>query len=173
MNAEQFQHWSKIQREGIVTATRILENQATERKETSERVKAEAQVKRIAKCDGASTRRLRQWFADVELTQPYTPYSVYVASQSAEGVLRTELERSLNALPDRSQATWPALKKHLSDTFLSKHEADRLRDEVDKLQQGPYEVSGAYGRRFREAANLGYPTAQRNADQQRIMLGHI
>ena len=47
MNAEQFQHWSKIQREGIVTATKILENQATESKATSERVKAEAQVKRI------------------------------------------------------------------------------------------------------------------------------
>lgn len=42
---------------------------------------------------------------------------------------------------------------------------------MDKLQQGAYETASSYGRRFREAADIGYPANGRNVDQQRAMLG--
>ena len=56
----------------------------------------------------------------------------------------------------------------LLSRFLSAHEADRLRDEVEKVRE-TYEGTAAYSRRFRDAADLAYPIAQRNADQHRIM----
>ena len=46
---------------------------------------------------------------------------------------------------------------HLQQAFLSPHEADRLRHEVEKVKQGGFDTSAAYGRRFREAADLAYP----------------
>ena len=82
-----------------------------------------------------------------------------------------ELERHLAAQDNRNNVTWDDLRKHLTETFLSKHEVDRLRDEVEKVSQGSYETTAVYGRRFREAADLGYPRDSRNVDQQRTMLG--
>jgi hypothetical protein len=66
--------------------------------------------------------------------------------------------------------TWDQLKEHLQQQFLSQHEAERLRDEVDKVKQTAYESAMTYGRRFRDTADLGYPPANRNADQQRVLL---
>ena len=37
------------------------------------------------------------------------------------------------------------------------------------MKEKAYEGTAAYGRRFRDAADLGYPVANRNADQNRIM----
>jgi len=171
MNVEQFRLFLKAHIDGQTHAAGQLEGQTRQLKENAERNRAEQQAKRVTGCDGSSTRRLRQWFLDVELTMPYTDRTVYVATQTAQGPLRHELERHLSSLNNRAAAQWEELKAHLTTTFLSKHEGDRLRDEVEKVTQGVYETTAAYGRRFREAADLGYPKDSRNTDQQRLMLG--
>lgn len=170
MDANQFDRFLNAQVSGHENTATLLQGQTKQLKENAERGKADAQAKRIPACDGSSTKRLRQWFNLIDLTIQYTERTLYVASQSSEGPLRLELERFLKG-KDRNVVTWEAVKTHLSDTFLSKHEADRLRDEVEKVRQGDYETSAAFGRRFREAADLGYPSNSRNIDQQRTMLG--
>jgi len=171
MNVEQFADFMKVQRSTHTAQVQQIEGQTRQLKENAERNGAEAQVKRITRCDGSTTKSLRHWFRDIDLSIPYTDRTVYVASQTSEGPLRLELERYLANLNDRKTATWPDVMQHLTTTFLSKHEADRLRDEVEKIQQGAYETASFYGRRFREAADIGYPTNGRNVDQQRAMLG--
>ena len=42
-------------------------------------------------CNGATTRAVREWIKEVELTITYTNWTVYVASQSAEGEPSREL----------------------------------------------------------------------------------
>ena len=43
---------------------------------------------------------------------------------------------------------------------------------MEKVKQGGFDTSAAYGRRFREAADLAYPEPQggRNEDQNRLLL---
>ena len=138
--------------------------------EQSEREKAEAQIRKIIPCDGGTTRAVRHLIQGVELTIPYTVYTVYVASQSAEGPLKREIEHFLDSAQDRNNVTWDQLKQHLQASFLSRHEAEQLRDAVEWVRQNDYETCATYGRRFREAADLGYPPATRNADQKRHLL---
>lgn len=131
---------------------------------------ADSQVKNIVPCDGHSAKSVREWIREVELTLPYTNRTIYVASQSARGSLRRELERFLEGQPIRANVTWPQARTHLQNSFLSQHEADQLRDDVKRVKQASYESSAAYGRRFRDAAGLGYPVANRNNDQHRMLL---
>jgi hypothetical protein len=149
---------------------KLLQAQAKQYKETSERGKGEAQAKKVQNCDGSSPQRLREWFRDIDMTKSYTARTVYVASLTAEGALRVELEKYLNSLANRANATWDGLRVHLQKSFLSQHEAERLRDEVETVIRQPYETTTSYGRRFSEAADIAYPAANRNADQQRVML---
>ena len=171
MNLDQFQEFLRVQKASNGSTASMIETQTRHIQENGEKHEAQAQAKRVAGCDGSTTRRLRQWFRDVELTIPYTKRTLFVAAQTAEGALRVELERFLDTAEDRRTVEWNVLKTHLTTTFLSKHEADRMRDEIEKVQQGAYETTAAYGRRFREAADLGYPKDNRNVDQQCTMLG--
>ncbi len=57
------------------------------------------------------------------------------------------------------------LKQHIQHSFLSPHEADKLRDKVQKVKENAYEGTASYSRRFRDVSDLGYPPANRNADQ--------
>lgn len=147
-----------------------LKAQAKQYAEGSEQRKAEAQAKRIRNCDGSSTQRLREWFRDIELTIPYASRTVYIASLTAEGALRLELEKFLAGQNDRAAVEWNAVQKHLQKTFLSLHEDEKLRDELEQIKRNPYETTATYGRRFSETADLAYPSSQRNQDQQRTML---
>jgi hypothetical protein len=106
---------------------------------------------------------------EVGFTIPYSDKTVYIASRTAEGPLRREVERYLAAEPNRDNVTWAQLKQHIQDSFLSPHEADKLRDEVQRIKENAYEGTAAYSRRFRDVSDLGYPPAARNADQHRIM----
>jgi hypothetical protein len=142
---------------------------------------ADAQARRVPPCDGSDAAAVRAWLREVDLTLPYTDRTIYIASQSATGPLRRELEHFMSSQPDRNNVSWDSLAKHLASAFLSPHEEDRLRHEVSKIKRGAYETTASFGRRFREAADLAYPpktitTSQgvtsrvRNPDQDRILL---
>lgn len=170
MDPNQFQQFMQQDHAAKQEQVNQWRAQAAQYRETAERQKAQQQAQRVQHCDGSSTRKLREWFREIELTVPYSNKTVLIASLTAEGPLRSQLEKYLSEQPQRDQVTWDALKQELQTQFLSQHEAERLRDEVEKVKQEAYETTAAYGRRFREAADLGYPAAQRNADQQRLML---
>ena len=124
-----------------------------ELRETFERQKAEYQVKKVPACDGATGKSVRDWIREVEITIAYSLRTVFIAAQSAEGALRREIEHFLNTTPDKNQVTWPQLRQHLQNSFLSRHEMERLLDEVDNVKQSAYETLSAYGRRFRDTAS--------------------
>ena len=93
-----------------------------------------------------------------------------MASQSVEGELRREWERYVNdEVEDRQAVTWDDLRKHLQKSFSSPFESECLRDETKQVKQTAYETTAAYCRKFRDAADLGYPAAGRNADQHRTL----
>ena len=88
-------------------------------------------------------------------------------------MLRTELEYFLNSQPDRNAVTWAQVRQFVQKAFLSPHEDERLRHELDNLKQSAFETSAFFGRRFRAAAELAYPTdaqGARNEDQNRIIM---
>ncbi len=130
---------------------------------TNTRLKAEAQAKRVPACDGNITKAVHEWIQEVRV--PYSSRTVYIAARTAESALRREIERFL----DRNDVTWAQLRTHVQTAFLSAHETDRLRDEVLMVKENAYGGTASYGRRFRDAADLGYPVANRNADQNRIV----
>jgi hypothetical protein len=144
--------------------------------EAAERQRALVQVKRVPPCDGASPQSVRDWIREVDLTLPYTEQTVYVAAQSAQGALRREVEHYLNLQLHRNNVPWKNLRAHLQKAFLSPHEDERLRHEVERLRQTAYETTASFGRRFREAADLAYPqevvggAPHRNQDQRRLLL---
>ena len=57
--------------------------------------------------------------------------------------------------------------------FLNIDEAAALRDEVEGLRQSAYEPEIQYARRFREVADVAYPVAIRNADQDRLLVKYF
>jgi hypothetical protein len=106
----------------------------------------------------------------------YTPRTVFVAAQTATGSLRLAIEKFLTRQPNRDDIEWPTLKKHITASFLSPHEDERLRHELTMIKRGAYENTTSYGRRFSEAAELAYPQGTetqmtpREADMNRILL---
>ena len=171
MQAQSFQDYMQQERD----IRQEAENRTiASRNEDKERQKAEAQIKRVPPCTGATPQSVRDWIREIDLTIHYSTQTVYIASQTARDALRRELEFFLNSQPNRNNVPWQTLKDHLQQSFLSPHEADRLRHEVEKVKQGGFDTSAAYGRRFREAADLAYPEPQggRNDDQNRLLLRH-
>ena len=169
MMAQDFQAYMKQERDLREEAEA---RQRNSRAEDKARSKAEAQIKRVSPCTGTTPQSVREWIQEIDLTIHYSDQTVYIASQTARDALRRELEFFLNGQPNRDNVTWAQLKLHLQQAFLSPHEADRLRHEVEKVKQGAFDTSAAYGRRFREAADLAYPEplGGRNEDQNRLLL---
>ena len=169
MQAQDFQAYMKQERD---LRDEAEARQRNSRAEDKARSKAEAQIKRVSPCTGATPQSVREWIQEIDLTIHYSDQTVYIASQTAKDALRRELEFYLNAQPNRDHVTWAQLKLHLQQAFLSPHEADRLRHEVEKVKQGAFDTSATYGRRFREAADLAYPAplGGRNEDQNRLLL---
>jgi flagellar hook protein FlgE len=138
--------------------------------EALERQQAESQARRIPPCDGTNPAAVREWIQEVELTIPHTNRTNQVAAYSATGRLRRELERYLSSQPDRNAVPWHTLAKHLSTTFLSSHDEDRLRHELSVLRRGPYETFTAYGMRFQDAADLAYPPKTPSTDNPNVLV---
>jgi len=151
------------------------ERQARRRRQhqLDDKSEAKEQVNCVPPCDGSSPAAVRDWIREVQLTIPYTQYTIYVAQRTARGMLRTELEYYLSSQRDRNAVTWAQVRQFVQKAFLSPHEDERLRHELDNLRQSAFETSAFFGRRFRSAAELAYPTdaqGARNEDQNRIIM---
>lgn len=155
-----------------------LRNRRHQDKALQDRTIATELARRITPCDGSNPRAVRDWLLEVEMSMPYTEQTILVAAQSAQGSLKRQLEHFLNSQYDRDEVSWETLKEHLQTTFLSAHEDDRLRFEVERIKQGAYESTTAFTQRFRELADQAYPPAAtfsgaplaRHQDQERILL---
>ena len=167
----QFIQAEQADRQAVAAATlqQHQERQAA-LQEAEERLKATQQANSIRKCDGLQADSLRDWFREIDFSIPYSAQTVFIATQTAVDGLKCEIERFLAAQANRNAVTWAQLKTHIQGQFLSQHEAEKLKDAVEKVKQTPYETAMQYGRRFQDAADLGYPPAGRNADQERELL---
>jgi len=148
-----------------------------EMREVHMRQEADQQARRIASCDGADSQAVRIWLQQVDLSIPYSRRTVYIAAQSATGQLQVELEHFLSTQLDRNRTPWDTVKRYIQQSFLSPHEDDRLRNQLDNIKQGAFETSVAYARRFRDLVALAYPlrttpTAQgdKNEILERLLL---
>lgn len=143
--------------------------------EQSERQVAMDQAANVPKCDGKQPDAVREWIKHIDLTRPYSNLTILIAAQTAQGSLKEEMELFKDRLPDAPPVEWPALKEHLQKSFLSPEEDDRLKLEVERLRQAAYETTSAYGRRFRQAADLAYPAFGKGArpnTQETLLVGH-
>jgi hypothetical protein len=134
-------------------------------------------VRQTVKCDGSSTASVRAWIREVSLAfnQVGQNQIIEIVSQTVTGPFRFELERYIEGQiaannVAREVIPWDQLRDHLSHQFLNTDEAAALRDELERVKQSSYEPDAQYSRRFREVADAAYPVAQRNADQERILI---
>lgn len=147
-----------------------------EHQERKEMMLAEWEAQRVPPCDGSSHQEVREWLKEMDVTANQTQWTIYIACRTAKGDLRHEIERFLRGQQDRHNVDWGALKAHLQTSFLSPHEKEKLRHDLRKINQSAYESITSYARRFRELADIAYPTARvagqdvRNEDQNEILL---
>jgi hypothetical protein len=163
MDAEQFRQ--------LVHGFAAQENQRLQQ------AKVRSFLSRINTCDGSAATEVRRWLREIEVTIPIVgdDQTINIVSQTVRGPLMFEIEHFLTQYMtdnniDRNDVPWNALREHVRVQFLSYDEQATLRDELDSIRQEPDETDTAYSRRFREIADTAYPPAQRNDDQQRIML---
>lgn len=167
LQAQDFASYLRQIREEEETKQKMRQTTAdrrhTQHEEQAARSHADQQARRITPCDGATSAATRTWIRQVDLSMPYSNLTVYIASQSAQGQLQIELEHFLNQQQNRSTVPWTTLKSHIQQAFLSTHEDDRLRNELEKIKQGAYESTTSYARRFRELTILAFPIRYDNA----------
>ena len=75
-----------------------------------------------------------------------------VVIQTVSGSLRKEIEQYIqriasNDIIDRYEVAWNAVKAHVRKTFLATNEEAYLRDEVETIEQSPYEPIASFNRR--------------------------
>ena len=159
MNAEQF------------TEYRQAGTAAKERKEI-----LSDQVATTRVCDGTSIPLVREWLMEVQMARAY--FSVAhkeidtrkLVAKTLQGPMKRCYERFLDAQPDRNNVTWAAIKLSIKGSYLTPDEDEFLRTELEKIKQTSYETTGAYGRRFAEAANTAYAEGDRNAVVMAVVL---
>ena len=125
-------------------AEATVDRRDAEMKEVHARQAADQQARRIASRDGADSQAVKHWLQQVDLSIPHSRRTVHTAT----GQLQVELEHFLATLLDRTRAPW-------NMAFLSPHEDDRLRNQLDNIKQGAFETSVAYARRFRDLVDTG------------------
>ena len=128
-------------------------------------------------CDGSATTAVRIWVKELELAMRQVGQGdvIEIIARTVTGPLRWEVERFVdqymvaqNVL--REAVPWAEIRDHIGAAFLNIDEASALRDDLEKVRQSAYETEAGYSRRYREVADAAYPSAQRNADQQRILI---
>ena len=138
----------------------------------------EVLVKQTPPCDGTTNAAVREWMRNIDLTETQiaAPQVIEIVSQTVTGPLRREIEHFLTttAAADavaRNDIPWADVRAHVTAQFLSTDENAVLRNFVEtKVLQRPNEPEHQFARRFRDAADDAYPRAQRNADQQRVLI---
>ena len=134
-------------------------------------------IKQTALCDGSSTTPTRAWLDDIALAlnRAGANHIVEIVTSTISGSLRKEVERFIQAHITRegvlrAAVPWDQLRAHIVNSFLHVDEAAALRDEVERVKQSAYEQEASYNRRFRDVADAAYSVANRNADQNRILV---
>ena len=152
----------------------IITSQKEHWEKENKRDRLRGLCKVIRQCDGSVNAEVREWMEEVEMTIPHTSNiengTVKICERTVTGSLKKEIERFLQQQEDRSRITWTTLRDHIKKSFLSANENERLKSELEKLQQSSYEGLGVYNRKFREAANKAYPSNPRSDDAERIIV---
>jgi hypothetical protein len=110
------------------------------------------------------------------MARPYFPAATADAETlklviaTLQGAMRRCYEHFLDSQEDRNNVTWAAVKTHLRAAYLTSDESEFLRSELETIKQSSYESTGAYSRRFVEAANKAYDEDARNGVVQQIVL---
>ena len=130
-------------------------------------------IKQTSQCDGSATISVRLWLKEIGLAfdQVGQPNIIQVVTNTITGNLRFEVARFLSEYTAGNNATrdavpWGLLREHLSTQFLNTDETQSLRDELDRINQSPYDSIPQISRKFRELADSAYPTRTRNNDQE-------
>lgn len=112
----------------------------------------------IPQCDGSSPEQMRDWLREIDMSRAHVALTLTVAFHSCRGSLRRTLSTFTNQRPDKTvEITWEQAKAHLQKVFLSPKEIDKLRCELQAIQQGPYESTPQFCMRFTELVDLAYP----------------
>ena len=116
----------------------------------------------ITKCNGESPAAVRTWLEQVERSTRFTTATLRVVMRTITGHMQQEVERFIGP-GERVTATWKDVKAFVTDTFLSNQDQEELRQAVDQLVQKAYQTTKDYGRKYKEAVRLAYPTAMDGA----------
>ncbi len=155
----------------------MAEHEGDRRIHQEQRERVKDLIHQTGKCDGASTTAVRNWQREVQLafSQVGPNDIIEVASKTVTRPFHFEMERFLkdqmvtqNVV--RAAIPWNDLKNHMAGEFLSADEAEALHAEVEWIRLTTYKLTTQYSRHFREMADAAYPPAQRNPDQQQILL---
>jgi hypothetical protein len=137
----------------------------------------EGLVKQTTCCDGSTTVAVRVWIKEINLAiRQLAPADIVeLVTRTVTGPMRWEVERFIDQYMgaqnvNRNAVPWREIEDHVSHCFLNTDEASALRDEVENTRQSAYEPEASYSRRFRDVADSAYPVAQRNPDQERILI---
>jgi hypothetical protein len=128
------------------------------------------------KCDGTSIPMVREWLLEIQMARAYFSVTNKEADtrklvvRTLQGPMRRYYESFLDAKDDREVVTWAEIKLGLSAAYLMPDESEYLRSDLEKIKQSAYETTGAYGRRFSEAANMAYAKDDRNDVVHRVVL---
>ena len=130
-------------------------------------------IRQTSQCDGSATISVRLWLKEIGLAfdQVGQPNIIQIVTNTITGNLRFEVARFLSEYTAGHNATrdavpWALLREHLSTQFLNTDETQSLRDELDRINQSPYDSIPQFSRKFRELANSAYPIRARNNDQE-------
>ena len=127
-------------------------------------------IRNTQTCDGATNAAVRNWIREVTFNQVDAPNITEIASKTVAGLLRFELERFIEGVivtnqVARNATPWAYVRDHLAAQFLNIDESTALRDDLGRLRQSAYETTAQHNRRFRDVADIAYPTGQRTVDQ--------
>lgn len=181
----QLQAGNDLQPQHIIAQMQLHEQARTGRDDQIQALSAERRLvdeisHQIDICDGSSPQAVRQWLKDIAASIWRTgegPLTITIAAKTVKGPMKRELERYLhervndpNNPIQRANVPWDDLRQYIIRAYLPIDNVASVRDELEKMRQSPYEAEASFNRRFRDVADDAYPPAQRNADQQALLI---
>jgi len=179
MNPEQFHAFQQ----------QIQDNEHHRRNEEARRFQDTVRTKLIDRlcnqtiiADGTDPNTIREWIWDVELTIPQTDgagSTIDIATRTTRGPLRREIELFLQSRANenppvpRNQVHWDDLKQHITEVFLAIDEQSYLRNQLETIEQSPYEAVTSFNRRFRDIAMIAYPVPRNNEHERELIKSYL
>ena len=192
MNDEQLHHLNSAflqqartdsdERQGIALASLTASNEKNAKRDRQTVV--DSQILTTVRCSGSSTIKVREWFAEIEMTRSYFAEdldepqktvakdidTLKVVQATLQGVIRRCYQAFIDEQPNRRLIKWQSVKNHLTLAYLTADEEEYLKSALEKTKQRTEETTGSYGRRFKEAAAMAYSTENRNPAVEAILL---